>query len=227
MSGMKTTPPGSPGLFNGVYSYREAARLLGVTSQRVARWADGYVFQLKDGKGASKPVLQTERNPGVLSFPELWELFFVKEYVALGVGLPQIRATAENLAKEFGPLPFSKEKLLVGGRELLVREANGVLKRPDIGQIVADYGESMLQRVTIREGEVGRYSPPEFSGQLFLDKQIHGGEPVVGDYTIPTRIIFALWERENNIAAVADYHDISRDVVSLAVRYEGAWRLAA
>lgn len=91
-----------PGLIYGVYSYPEAARLLGVPSRRVARWADGYSFQLKYGRSRSGPVLQTPRNAGVLCFQELMELFFVREYLALGVKLPHIRATAEALAKATG-----------------------------------------------------------------------------------------------------------------------------
>jgi len=33
-----------PGLEYGIYSYAEAARLLGVTRQRLVRWADGYFY---------------------------------------------------------------------------------------------------------------------------------------------------------------------------------------
>lgn len=216
-----------PGLFLGVYSYPEAARLLNVTPRRVKRWADGYGFQLKYGFSHSRPVLQTRRHEGVLTFEELWELFFVREYVAFGVALPQVRMAAEALAEEFGPFPFSNAKLLVNGRDLLVEGAGRVLMRPDIGQLVADFALDMAKQVDIREDQVGRYHPEEFGRVIYLDREIRGGEAVVSEFAIPTRVIFALWEQEKDIAAVADYHEISPQVVSAAVRYEGQWRLAA
>ena len=216
-----------PGIYGGVYSYLEAARLLNIAPPRVRRWADGYTFQRKKGPGSSRPILQTDRYPGVITFSELWELFFVREYIALGVNLQHIRATAEALSKEFGAFPFTNAKLLTNGRRLLIERANGLLQRPDIGQLVADFADSMLPRVEIRDDHVGVYRPESFDDQVYLDREIRGGEPVVSAFAIPTRAIYALWENERRIEAVAEYHDIEPSIVSIAVRYEGQWRLAA
>lgn len=219
-----------PGLLHGVYSYREAARLLNVSTQRVARWADGYLFEVKYGWRFSAPVLQSPAHrQGVLSFPELMELFFVREYSGLGVRLQHIRATAEALAREVGPFPFTQKQLLVGGRELLVRQSEDILRRPDIGQLVADFAESLLHHVEIEADEVSRYYPPAFEREVLLDKHIRAGEPVVweSEYSIPTRIIYALWEAEQDVDSVADYFNIPRHKVSVAIRYESEWRLVA
>jgi uncharacterized protein (DUF433 family) len=219
---------GRPGLRKGVYSYQEAGRLLNVTAQRVSRWADGYVFKLKYGIGTSGPVLQAPaHDAGVLTFEELLELFFVRQFVGLGVALQHVRATAEALAHEIGPFPFSKKPLLVGGRELLVRTASGQLQRADVGQLIADFADWMCAQVQIEGNEVRRYFPPAFERKVFLDPKIHGGEPSITEFAIPTRIIYSLWKIERDLHAVADYHDISAEAVSLAVRYEGEWRLAA
>lgn len=229
MQTFEVTQP-KPGLLYGVYSYREAARLLQVSSQRVARWADGYLFQVKYGWRFSAPVLQSpEHRQGVLSFPELVELFFVREYSGLGVRLQHIRATAEALAKELGPFPFTRKRLLVGGRELLVRQSEDILRRPDIGQLVADFAEALVRHVEIEADEVSRYYPPAFEKEVFLDRQIRAGEPVVWEagYAIPTRVIYALWEAEQDVDSVADYFSISPHKVSVAIRYESEWRLVA
>lgn len=224
---MAQTATEQPGLFQGVYSYREAARLLQVPSRRVARWADGYSFQLKYGQGHSRPVLQTERYQGVISFRELMELFFVREYTAMKVNLKHIRATAEALAQQLGPYPFSRADLLVSGSELLIRNAEGYLQRPDIGQLVADFAATFAKLVEIREEQARRYSPVNFDGKVYLDAEIRGGEAVVTQFAVPTRVIYNLWEKEHDLAIVADYHDISLEDVSIAVRYEGQWRLVA
>jgi uncharacterized protein (DUF433 family) len=217
-----------PGLYEGVYSYREAARLLGISVRRVARWADGYLFPLKHGWGYSTPVLQSRAHyKGVLTFAELMELMFVREFVALGVSLPHIRATAEALAKEVGDFPFTRKQVLVGGRELLVRETEQILQRADIGQLVADFAQDLAKHVEIDDAQVRRYYPPAFDRVIYLDRCIRGGEPVVSAYAIPTRVIYALWQREQDPERVADYFDIPVEQVSAAIRYEGEWRISA
>lgn len=217
----------TPGLFNGVYSYLEAARLLGVSSGRVKRWADGYTFARKNDVGVSPPILQTDRTTGVLSFPELWELMFVKEYAALGVSIPRIRETAQALSEVVGEYPFSSGQVMVSGRELLVESAAGVLQRPDVGQFVADFALSLAKHIEIRGDRVSRYNPPEFEGLIYLDRERRGGEPVVSDRAIATRVIHALWMKEQSVASVSEYFELSPELVSAAVRYEGQWRLAA
>jgi uncharacterized protein (DUF433 family) len=217
----------TPGLFHGAYSYKEAARLLNVSAQRVARWADGYSFEVKYGVNSSGPILQTRRNKGAISFLEFFELLFVKEYVALSVPLPHIRSTAEALSRELGDYPFSKARLLVGGRQLLIHHSNDILQRPDIGQLIADFADALNKQVVIRGEDAARYNPEGFDGNIYLDKDIHGGEAVIEEFAIPTRSIFSLWQKERSIESVADYHEISTTSVSQAIRYEGQWRLAA
>jgi len=224
---METDFEQKPGLFYGAYSYREAARLLGVSSQRVVRWADGYSYKLKYAVGRSKPVLQTNRISGVLTFGELIELMFVKEYVGFGVALQQVRQTAERLSDELGPYPFSRANLFVQGRILLNEYAEGILMRPDIGQLMVDYADGLRKRVELQEEWIGRYIPPDFQGCIYLDRQIRAGEPVIKEFAIPTRTIFNLWEMERDIEAVMDYHDISKESVLMAIRYEAQWRQAA
>lgn len=217
-----------PGIHHGVYSYPEAARILSVSARRVARWADGYFFKRKEGIGRSKPVLQAQSHlPGVLTFPELIELMFVREFVALGVSLQHVRATAQALAREVGDYPFTRRQVLVGGRELLVRETNEILRRPDIGQLVADFAETLVKQVDIENDIVRRYYPPQFDRLIYLDRAIRGGEPVVSEYAVPTRIIYNLWEQERDLKRVAEYFELPIEMVSAAIRYEGEWRLSA
>jgi uncharacterized protein (DUF433 family) len=215
-------------LEDGVYSYAEAARLLGVSRQRLARWADGYLYPRREGEGFSMPVLHARDHlRGVLTFPELIELFFVREFVALGVSLQHIRKTAEALAREVGEFPFSRKQVLVEGRTLLVREAAGLLKRPDIGQLAADFAEQFAQQIEFEGDLATRYYPPGYERRIYLDRRIRAGEPVVSERAIPTRVIYALWQREKDLQSVADYFEVSETGVSAAIRYEGEWRLSA
>ncbi len=77
------------------------------------------------------------------------------------------------------------------------------------------------------QGEVRRYYPPEYARQVYLDRAIRGGEPVVSERAVPTRIIYDLWQKEQDIASVADYFELPESVVEVAIRYEGELRLSA
>lgn len=217
-----------PAYAHGIYSYKEVAGILDVSTARVRRWADGYTFPTRKGNGVSAPILQTKRRNGVITFPELIELHFVREFVALSVPLPQVRHAAEQLAKVYGPLPFAHADLLVSGRELLARQGRGFhsedrlanLIRPDIGQIVADFAAQFAQRVTLESNTVVRYKPAEFEG-VYLDSRIRWGEPVATDRAIPTRSVYMLWREEQDLGRVAEYFEIDSQEVSVAVRYHG------
>lgn len=227
-TGLADTEMARPGLDGGVYSYREAARLLSITPRRLARWADGYSYPLRRGWGWSSPVLVSpSHEKGALSFRELMELFFVREFVRFGVRLGHVRQTAEALAREVGPFPFTRKRLLVSGRELLVRETEHILRRPDIGQLVADFAEDFVQHVEIDREQVVRYYPPEYGRQIFLDPRFRGGEPVIAPRAIPTRVVYALWRQEGDVRRVAEYFEIDEQSVKVAIRYEDSLRDAA
>ncbi|MCS6919474.1 MAG: hypothetical protein NZM28_06860 [Fimbriimonadales bacterium] len=138
-----------------------------------------------------------------------------------------MRATAQALANEVGDYPFTRKQVLIGGRELLIREAEGILRRPDIGQLVADFAETLLKQVEIEGDRVRRYYPPQYDRVVYLDMAYRGGEPVVSEYAVPTRIIYNLWEKEQDLQRVVDYFELPEEVVSAAIRYEGEWRLSA
>jgi uncharacterized protein (DUF433 family) len=63
--------------------------------------------------------------------------------------------------------------------------------------------------------------------QDFLGREIRAGEPVITEFAIPIRLICNLWGKEQDLESLADYYDIEVPSVSLAVRYEDQWRLAA
>lgn len=216
-----------PGIGTGVYACKEAAGIIGVTSQRVRRWADGYTYKVKYGQRSSKPILQTDRVPGVLSFYELIELMYVREYDALGIRLDHIRTTAEKLSVKFGEYPFASAKLLVSGKELLQPFIDGEYVRPDVGQLVADFAAQLSRSVEIEKDVIARFFPPTYDRAIVLDPAVSAGEPIITDQGTPTRVLFNLWKIEQDIDVVADYYDVTRESVSAAIRFESEWRQSA
>ena len=216
----------APGLEHGVYSYGEAAAVVGVSTQRLRRWADGYTYARKYDLGIKEAVLQTERRQGVLNFYELIELFFVREYVNLSVPLDDVRRAAKRLAEEVGPYPFASADLVVAGRELL-RKGDGDLVNPASQQVVFAYAQDLSEDLTFLKRLAKRYAPPEYHGRLYLDAGISGGQPVVSEFAVPTRSVYGLWKVEGDVELVADHYDISSEEVSAAVRFEAECRKAA
>jgi uncharacterized protein (DUF433 family) len=222
-----TPSPAGTTPWTGVYSYREVARILRVSSRRVARWADGYTYVTRTGPRAAAPVLQSTRQRGLLTFDELMELFFVREYVALGVQLPHIRRTAEVLAQEFGPYPFTHARLIRSGRELLLRTAQDVLLRPDVGQIVADFAADLTGIIRFRDDHAARLYFPELGNVIYVDRDVRFGEPVATEHAVPTRAIHALWRKEQRIEPLEHYFGIAANQVTAAIRFETECRLVA
>lgn len=150
------------------------------------------------------------------------ELFFVRKFVEAGVRLKHIRQTAEALAREVGAFSFTRKPVLVGGRELLVRETEHILRRPDVGQLVADFAEQFVKHVDIdvHREQIVRYDPHGYDRQVYLDPRFRGGEAVVTARAIPTRIIYALWRQEGSLQRVAEYFEVDEHAVSAALDYE-------
>ena len=223
---MSATSPFAPGLQHGVYSYGEAAAVVGVSRARLARWADGYTIRRKYDTGTKDAVLQSERRQGVLNFYELIELFFVREYVNLSVPLEAVRRTAKRLAEEVGPYPFASSDLVVAGRELL-RKGDGELVNSATQQVVFAYAQELSEDLTFIKKLAKRYEPPAYHGKLYLDAGIKGGQPVVSAFAVPTRSVYGLWKVEGDLDLVADHYDISPEEASAAVRFEAECRKAA
>lgn len=223
---MAATANFAPGLEHGVYSYGEAAAVVGVSRERLRRWADGYTYRRTHDVGAKEAVLQTDRTKGVLNFYELIELFFVREYVNLSVPLEAVRQTAKRLAKELGPYPFANADLVVAGRDLLHRGDDSLV---NLGtqQVVFAFAQDFASDLTFLKKLARRYSPPAYHGKLYLDAGISGGQPVVSEFAVPTRAVYGLWKVEQNVELVADHYDISAEEVSAAVRFEAECRKAA
>src|SRR5215211_7707370 len=84
----------------GVYSLREAARLVQLPTRTVRRWVAGYDFRGKKGDlRFSKPMLEPdlERVAGIieLTFLDVIELLFIHNFQLQGVSLYIIRKASQ------------------------------------------------------------------------------------------------------------------------------------
>lgn len=207
-------------LGKGIYGVAEAARLLRRPAAQVRRWANGYTYARTYDRVKRPPVLQTGREEkGVLSFHELVELFFVREYTSAGVPLGHVRDTAVALANEYGPHPFAAKQLLTDGRRLIAVSEYGLIT-PSTCQLIADFAHDFVREVEFEDDHVRLWRPKEGENHVTVDPERSLGEPILTEYGTPTRTIFQTFVKEQDFDVVADYYDLTPRLVKQAVEFE-------
>lgn len=207
-------------LGKGIYGLTEAARLLRRPAARVRRWANGYTYTRTYDKARRPPVLQTERvDQAAITFEELIELFFVREYASAGIPVTHIRATAEALAKQYGPHPFAKERLLTDGKRLLQVAEHGFIA-PATCQLIADFAEDFVKEIAFEEDFARLWHPKEGENLIVVDPTRAFGEPIIEESGTPTRTVFKTFLVEQDFERVADYYDLTPLLVKKAIEFE-------
>ena len=213
----------------GAYSYPVAARFLGVSSKVVATWSNGYTRKVNysDDTKSYAPVLQTEHARGYVTFLELIELIYCREFRRHDVKLGMIRAVAENLSVEVGPYPFASKALLIHGRSLIEKLGDGLVLDAANRQIMIDLGDHIKPNVIYSdEDRVSRLVV--YGSSIILDPGVRFGEPVLASRPVPTQAIAKLYAAEGgNIESVAEYFEITEREVDDAVRFQASPQLFA
>jgi len=219
-----------PGLGTGIYTYAEAARFLRVSSAKVRRWAEGYVYWLNGEQRRKGPVLQRERPPlGLLTFCDLVELFFVREFDKAGVKLQDIRDSARLLADELKtPYPFACERLHTDGVQILRakgRHYENVARQ----QKVFKFAEDFFKKIEFADDCLARRWWPMGPDKLVvIDPHRSFGTPIEAKSGIRTDVLYAAYKaEEGDSKAVAEWYEISREGVESAVKFEEEWLKAA
>jgi uncharacterized protein (DUF433 family) len=204
----------------GIYGIGEAARLLRRPVAQVKRWANGYTYPRTYDYGSQPPVLQTARtNPRAITFEELVELMYVRAFTGAGVPLTVVRQTAEALAKQYGPHPFASKPLLTAGRMLIAEEAEGLIA-PATCQIVNELVRLYASQIKFEDDELRLWRPDEGEGAVVIDPLKLMGAPIIEATGTPTRVLYRTFLREQDLERVADYYDVSPELVKRAVEFE-------
>lgn len=204
----------------GIYGIAEAARLLRRPAPQVRRWANGYSYQRTYDRTARPPVLQTGRpDKDALTFRELIELFFVREYTHAGISLQHVRDTAKALAGEYGEHPFAAKQLLTDGKRLLAISEYGIIT-PATCQLIAEYADELVKEFEFQDDFVNLWRPKEGAGAVVIDPARAFGEPILAATGTPTRTLFRTFQLEQDFDRVAAYYDVTTKQVKQAVGFE-------
>jgi uncharacterized protein (DUF433 family) len=216
----------------GLYSFPEAARIIGVAPRTLRRWAREYLYQSRGNEYFHASVIARHFGPDEpLTFLELIEFLFVKLFRSEGVSLAVIRRASERATMLFHtPYPFTIRRFDTDGNRIfatLEHESSHdrvMIEELSKGQLAFDrVVRPFFRKLDYYDDEnVLRYWPMEHSGRVVLDPQRAFGKPIDADTGVPTEVLFdALIAGEGqSAAAVAEWFEVPEEAVIAAERYE-------
>jgi len=212
-------------LGNGVYGYREAARLTRVKRACIREW-----FRIRAARAKWLSVFRSDYKPverdHAISFLDLIDVFVTGQLREHGVSLQTLRRVHTRLQDELNtPHPFCRRELLSDGRIVFTRgmdekgqeELKEVLTHQKVfPQIILPF----LKRIDY--DEVSKLAERwRIARLVVIDPRICFGKPVVEEYSIPTAVLSDAYRANNHDAElVADWFNVNADYVLAAVEFE-------
>lgn len=211
-------------LGTGIYSFSEAAKLIGVRPQRVRAWFRGW-------PGRQRPVFQSsfaDNTAGacVIGFLNLVESLVASQLREHGVSLPTVRRAHHQLADLLeNAHPFAHHGLLTDGKNVFVRVATEV---GDTQAIEAINRQHVFEVVILPYLQQIEYSGKSNLAELWrisegvvIDPRRRFGKPIVDQCGISTSILHASYQaNQKNRALVADWFGVDPQDVEVAVAFE-------
>jgi uncharacterized protein (DUF433 family) len=212
----------------GIYTIPQAAALSSISTSRLRRWIDGY----RTTKGTNQiPLIDRDftkiDNHIALSFLELIDILFVREFLKRGVSIQTIRKThdaARLLVNDRHP--FSTRQFRTDGRDIFA-------------QIVRESGDSLLTSLVTGQNNLHQIVDPFLSEVIDFDKYYANswwpngkesgvvldprrrfGKPILSESGIPTEAIAICYSVEDSVEMVARIYDVSTIEVERALIFE-------
>src|SRR5437660_1399451 len=126
---------GNPYLGIGLYTIPEAARLLGLRTGKLRRWADEYSFRSRGRDGFSGPLFERDQpelvKHKILTFAALIELQMIRLFREEGVSMPTIRAAANRGAELYRTNhPFAAKRFHTDGKRIFAEAEHALGGEP-------------------------------------------------------------------------------------------------
>ncbi|MEX0970821.1 MAG: hypothetical protein WD046_10300 [Paracoccaceae bacterium] len=215
-------PLDNPIFGEGIYTPREAARLIGSTAQEIIRWTRG--------SGPKEPLwrghYQFLDDTTEISFIDMIELRVVRALRLRGVSLQSIRYAIALAENQFGiSRPLSTIQFKTDGAEILMdaTEQDGELvslspKRP--GQkAFARIIDQSVSGLEFDGDRVARWRPNSMP-TVIIDPERAFGDPILDSIGISTHILFREVKRSHSISYVSRLYEIDAKLVRHAVKFE-------
>lgn len=210
-------------LGQGVYTPREAARLVGTTSQQVLRWTRG--------TGPNEPLWNAhyqflDDEVTEISFLDLIEVRVVNALRRENISLQAIRFAMEFAKDKYGiARPLASQCFKTDGDEILMEAIDGkdlvslARKRP--GQKV--FKEIIFQSLNDLEYEneiAARWRPKGFS-EIIIDPKRQFGDPISDKFGLSTSTIFYEFQHFRDLNYLSRIYEVPIGVLKSCIAFEG------
>lgn len=211
-------------LGSGVYTPREAGRLIGVKQRDVLRWTRG--------SGASEPLWRSYYlpldNSTEISFLDMLEIRVVAALRGAGVSLQAIRFAIDFAQREYNiDRPLTSKRFRTDGKEILIEalEEDGdltSLSRKRAGQKVFKIiVEQSLRDLDYDDERPIRWRPRK-SRFVVIDPARSFGDPILDEFGISTHVIREEFNAFGDIRYLSRIYEIPDAQIKSAVNFERA-----
>lgn len=228
----------------GIYSLREASRLIQAKSRDLNRWLFGYHFPKKSRDGEvvrtfSPPLWETqidiaEYDEPIIGFQDLLEVRFVRAFIRHGIPLIVIRKCLESaraiygMAYPFTNLKFKTDGKTIFGEALKQAESEGTLvdlrNRQNVFREIIH--PSLYAGIEYRGTQATKWYPATKREHIVLDPARHFGSPIIEDTGTPTDILYASYLAEGSndraVISTSEIYDVAPKFVRSAIRFESS-----
>jgi uncharacterized protein (DUF433 family) len=210
-----------------VYGMSQAARLLGLRTDGLRRWIDGY-----ERKGKMYPPVIRDHSTGVdtVTWGEFVEAGYLREYRAKQVSLQYLRPVIGLLRERLNvQYPLATLRPYASGRELALEVQQLVGLDPDLSIVIigrdgslrlADPAASLMEKVDFAGGDIAeRLFPLGRDVPVVLDPERSFGEPTVPG-GVRTEVLAELVDAGEEPEHLAEIYSLPVGDVRQAVEYE-------
>lgn len=206
----------------GVYTPRQAARLIGSTPQEVLRWTRG--------SGPIEPLwhahYQDLDDTTEISFLDLIEVRVVQAFRRAGVSHQSIRFAIRFAREQFEvEHPFTSLAFKTDGKEILMEalEHDGNLvslsKRRPGQKVFSKIVDQSLNDLEYDSGEAILWRPRKVR-TVVIDPKRAFGSPILDEVGISTRTLYDEMETFGDLSYLAKIYEIPKKLVADAISYE-------
>lgn len=211
---------------HGVYSFSEAGRLTGLSTQRVRSWfEDRNILGKPHGRGR---VFQSDYgSEEIISFLDLIEVLVAGHMRELGISLVAVRRAYAALRCYLNTQhPFSHQGLLTDGRKLFIYLETESRRRCELIEIVSQ--QHAIPQVLMPYLERVDYDSVSclarrwnIEESVVIDPGRGLGKPIVRESAMPTAVLAAAYHANGQDAdRVADWYGVAPADVEAAVHFE-------
>jgi uncharacterized protein (DUF433 family) len=210
---------------NGVYGFKEAARLTGLRPQRVREWFLGRPSE-QSRKAVFRSDYQSVLGDHAVSFHDLIELFVAGQLREHGVSLQSLRKVHKQLQTDLKTRhPFCRREVLSDGKRVFTlglddRGRDEMIEVLTRQRVFAEILLPFLKRISYDEATLlaRRWLIGE---KVVIDPAICLGKPIVEPVGIATSILASAYDaNDQNAEIVAAWYGVHASHVMAAVEFE-------